>query len=70
MSDQQPVKMKTSGKSVLKKYVLAIFMIVIGLWLINQSDGQVYGAFIGVVFFIMAITSILDHEYIVKFGTT
>lgn len=62
--------MKKSNKGSIRKYIIALLMVVLGLWLIIHSGGQVYGYFVGVIFFIMAITSIVDHEYVVKFGST
>ncbi|HLO90071.1 MAG TPA: hypothetical protein VK172_02795 [Lentimicrobium sp.] len=62
--------MKKSGKGRIGKYIIALLLVLIGTWLIRHAGGQVYGYFIGVVFFIMAITSIVDHEYVVKFGST
>lgn len=62
--------MENSGKGSIRKYLIALFVLFIGIWLIRQSDGQVYGYFIGVIFFIMAITAIADRDYVVKFGST
>lgn len=70
LRDQQPVKMETSKKPKVRKYIVAVLTVMIGIWMIDKSGGQVYGAFIGIVFFIMAITSIVDQEYTVKFGST
>jgi len=58
------------NKALPRRFLIAILMVVIGIWLIMKSDGQVYGDFIGITFFIMAITAIADKEYVVKFGST
>lgn len=58
------------NKALFRRFTIAFLMVVIGIWFIIHSDGQVYGVFIGVTFFIMAITAIADREYIVKFGST
>jgi hypothetical protein len=54
--------MKRSLKVNIRKYLLALVLVAIGIEFIVISDGQLYGTFFGITFFVMAISSILDLD--------
>lgn len=62
--------MEKTKKGSIRKYIIALVVVAIGIWMITHAGGEVYGYFIGVIFLQMAVTSIVNTEYVVKFGST
>lgn len=62
--------MEKTKKGSIRKYLIALVVLAIGIWMISYAGGAVYGFFIGVIFLLMAVTSIVNTEYVVKFGST
>ncbi|MGE5382985.1 MAG: hypothetical protein ACM3PX_06130 [Omnitrophica WOR_2 bacterium] len=62
--------MGTTKKSGIRKYILALLLVLVGIAIIVKSNSQVYGVIYGITFFIMAVRSIIDTEDLIKFGST
>lgn len=62
--------MKTTKKSGIGKYVLALILVLVGIAVIVKSDSQTYGVIYGITLFLMAVTAIIDTEDLIKFGST
>lgn len=54
--------MKKSVKVNFRKYLLALVLVVLGIEVIDISNGQFYGTFFGITFFVMAITAIINLD--------
>jgi hypothetical protein len=62
--------METKVRHLLSNLLLAIVLIAIGLGFILLSHGQLTGVIFGFMFFLMAITAIVDQNDLIKFGST
>lgn len=62
--------MKTKHKISIARIVVALLMVALGIYFLDLTEGLISGWFYAVTFSLMAITSLLNHEDIVKFGTT
>lgn len=62
--------METKKKISIARIIVALLMVALGIYFLNLTEGVISGWFFSVIFFLMAITSIVNQEGIVKFGTT
>jgi hypothetical protein len=62
--------METKVRHILSNLFLAIVLIAIGMGFIVLSHGQLTGAIFGFMFFLMAVTAVVDQNDLIKFGST
>ncbi len=62
--------MELTFKITLTRLILAILLIAAAIYMHYLSGGNVSGWFYSGIIFLMAITSLVNKEGIVKFGTT
>ena len=62
--------MELTFKITVKRLIIAILLIALSAYFLYLSSESISGWFYSGIFFLMAITSLVNKEGIVKFGTT